>query len=364
LNHQSHTMKSILSACIEKNLSFAIFSYPGTTEIELIIENPTSNHHQQAGFILRPFELSNEHPEVFIPADFHLNSGSDWTKYVVKILALPRIKKSHNAPKIHFTDKDRYLVDLEKGILSMPTLKVDKFIYSRIEKVDTTDDLDRAKLFFQVIENQKTAFVYLVNHPQSGMWMGATPETLTSWKGGTISTMSLAGTQPDLGGLPLWEQKEKEEQDYVTKYIETCFSKNRIPYQTEETKSIKAGPVYHLQNAISSLGKVSFIQALHLTQSMHPTPAICGVPLPRAKNLIRALEKHERAYYTGYLGFINPHKEVQLFVNLRCMQILSNYVALYLGGGITSKSVAEKEWEETVLKSQTLLNELESLSAK
>lgn len=354
-------MHSILTTCMDKNLNFAIFSYPGSTDIELILENPNSIHHEKAGFILRPYELSNDKPEIFIPADLHLKPASDWAKYMCDILNFPANTSSKKEPEIHISNQEDYLLDLQKAIASMPILKVDKFIYSRIESMDITNDLDLAKLFFHMTEKHENAYVYLVNHPQSGMWMGATPETLTSWTGGTVSTMSLAGTQPNHGQPPVWTEKEKEEQKYVTQYVETCFSKNRIPYQTEEIKTVKAGPVFHLQNTITSIGKVSFIQALHLTQSLHPTPAICGIPLPRAKDLIRRLEKHDRSYYTGYLGFIDPHKEVRLFVNLRCMQIFSNYVALYLGGGITSKSVAEKEWEETIFKSHTLLKEIEVL---
>ena len=42
-------------------------------------------------------------------------------------------------------------------------------------------------------------------------------------------------------------------------------------------------------------------------------------------------------------------------MNLRCTEIFANGVKLYVGGGITKDSIPEKEWEETELKSQTLL---------
>ena len=38
------------------------------------------------------------------------------------------------------------------------------------------------------------------------------------------------------------------------------------------------------------------------------------------------------------------------------MKVLENQLILYVGGGITSESVAEDEWEETEIKADTLLS--------
>ena len=45
-------------------------------------------------------------------------------------------------------------------------------------------------------------------------------------------------------------------------------------------------------------------------------------------------------------------------MNIRCMQIFSNEAVIYVGGGITSKSNLEKEWKETELKSQVILESI------
>ena len=55
------------------------------------------------------------------------------------------------------------------------------------------------------------------------------------------------------------------------------------------------------------------------------------------------------------IGKLDPD-EMNIYVNLRCAQIIGDRLFLYLGGGFTADSDPEKEWEETENKSKTLLD--------
>jgi len=79
---------------------------------------------------------------------------------------------------------------------------------------------------------------------------------------------------------------------------------------------------------------------------IHPTPAVCGFPKEKALDLIFDIEKHNREYYSGFMGTVNVENATNLFVNLRCMKILPEKLALFTGGGITGDSIPEKEWEQ------------------
>ena len=79
-----------------------------------------------------------------------------------------------------------------------------------------------------------------------------------------------------------------------------------------------------------------------------------------AKKFISKKENYDRKYYTGYLGPWRLNNDLRLFVNLRCMEVKDDHLVLYAGGGITSKSVPEKEWEETIQKASTLLSVINS----
>ena len=88
--------------------------------------------------------------------------------------------------------------------------------------------------------------------------------------------------------------------------------------------------------------------------SLHPTPAIAGIPLDKSIKFISDIEPHDRSFYSGYLGLIDS-KSCELYVNLRCARISSKEFQAFVGGGITKQSQAMDEYNETQIKSQTIL---------
>jgi isochorismate synthase len=95
-------------------------------------------------------------------------------------------------------------------------------------------------------------------------------------------------------------------------------------------------------------------------RALHPTSAVCGMPLEAALTFLLNNEPYDRRYYTGYLGELNLGTDAQthLYVNLRCMEIKDQMAHIYVGGGITKDSDPELEWQETVAKSETMLHVL------
>jgi isochorismate synthase len=81
------------------------------------------------------------------------------------------------------------------------------------------------------------------------------------------------------------------------------------------------------------------------------------MPLKNSFDFIKEVEGSQRKNYTGFIG-LNFANNQQLFVNLRCMQILKNNFLVYVGAGVTKDSIPENEWFETENKSMTLLKML------
>ena len=191
--------------------------------------------------------------------------------------------------------------------------------------------------------------------------------------------MSLAGTKPYQQGEEVeWGAKELEEQELVTQYIAAALEGKVDNLNTSKVESIKGGNLWHLRTKLTADVKNQSLQ--NIIKVLHPTPAVCGVPKAVTQAFIRKGEDYDRLFYTGYLGELNVRQESlrttrrrntenrayktvkvvsNLYVNLRCMQLVNKKAIIYVGGGITKDSNPEKEWQETVNKSKTMLSILE-----
>ena len=254
--------------------------------------------------------------------------------------------------------KEEYLVQLEQFIKACHG-ELDKVISSRVLSYLTDKQVDIYKLFLVLDKKYPDAFVYLLNIPQKGMWMGATPEILLQKKGEGLETMALAGSRKIKNQQSYWGSKEQEEHNFVIEDIENKLNRLNLDFFRSETKTVQAGEVAHLQTKIN-ISVSSKSTSKQIADTLHPTSAVCGMPQQKALQFILENEKHQRGLYTGYLGIVEKSK-VNLYVNLRCMQVFQKRFDLYIGGGITKDSIAKKEWEETELKSRTLLSVIEKM---
>ncbi len=317
----------------------------------------------RGGFVFSPFDP--ESPSVLYPED------------ASKILEAPcgdypfRTKKDGSSNKLN-----RFLMSVKKGgqeaaaaeserskheELVSETIKyirsgtASKVVISRRERLEV-DQLDPLYVFGSLIDRYPQAFAYLWFHPGIGMWAGASPEMLLSIRGEAFRTMALAGTRVWREGVqPAWGKKEKKEQRLVTEMIQQELGKSLEgvgkPY------SQRAGHLVHLRTDIEGRLRPGTLP-YEIIGKLHPTAAICGMPRKEAREFIDRNEGYSREYYTGYLGelMVTGKKHTNLFVNLRCMKLdpKENEVWIYVGGGITEASQAEREWEETVSKSQVM----------
>lgn len=211
---------------------------------------------------------------------------------------------------------------------------------------------DTLDAFVALCERYPDAMVYLLYREGQTTWMGASPEWLLQRDGSQLRTMSLAGTRPS-GTRGHWGAKEKEEQDLVTQdiaYMLRALGATDLTVDGPHLRS--AGPVEHLCTWIE--GSLPLQAAsLSLAQSLHPTPAVGGLPRARASAFLKAHEGYPRGLYAGFMGWTSG-ATARYYVNLRCMEVGAQAVALYAGGGITAQSDPQREWEETEAKLQTL----------
>ncbi len=330
-----------------ENSEFLIKSFFQKNKQLYVAENYT-----ESGFVMAPFDL-NAQKSPLIPT-----KKSEQINISLHTSDLSFAENQNPLDKnIQETDKQNHLDLVERGIQEIKKGKLKKVVLSR--KINKTIHPDIPAIFKRLLLTYPTAFVYCWYHPEIGLWMGATPETLLKINKENLTTMALASTKPVEGKKPpQWTSKEIQEQQFVTDFITDTLKEEVTQLKVGKVENIRAGKLWHLKCDISAKMK-SPENLKQILKDLHPTPAVCGMPKLASKDFIIDEESYNREFYTGFLGELNLENKSELFVNLRCMQLHSNYCEIYVGGGIVMDSIPESEWEETVNKSQTMLDIVE-----
>ena len=210
-------------------------------------------------------------------------------------------------------------------------------------------------------------FTFMFDLPGSGTFVGATPERLlridddviyTEALAGTISRGAAPGDDRAQGKALLKDPKEQSEHAYVVEFIrkrlEPITSELQIP---AEPTLFYSKDVIHLRTPISARLNLS-ISGLELASRLHPTPAVAGTPTQNATEAILKSEGVDRGWYAGVLGWMDGQGAGDFVVGLRSALIRDRSAYLFAGGGIVAGSIPEKEWEETRLKFQAMLQAL------
>jgi isochorismate synthase len=334
------------TSCFHNQLPFVIYAKPNEAILNGIFQKDAilNEFESQSGFVFASFY--NEINVVFPLSDSEILHEE--ITLAIEESSIQSDNKSDENIKVSFENLVQKAVsEIEKGTF-------EKVVLSR--KIEVSQSVDVIKSYRNLLKKYPTAFRYLWFHPKVGLWMGATPEQLAKIKNNTFETVALAGTQVFSEKI-IWKEKEIVEQQLVTEYI-----KNRTESLVEDLKisdsyTQKAGNLIHLKSDISGKLKQN-ISEIDLISALHPTSAVCGMPLIEARNFILKNEDYNRKYYSGFLGEFQMQDQTNLFVNLRCCEIESQKTFVYIGCGITKDSQAVKEFIETENKSKTILSVL------
>lgn len=258
--------------------------------------------------------------------------------------------------------RNKYIKLFDKTIDAIKKKRAQKIVISRYKDF-VMENFSMEILIKQLFSAYPTAFKYVWYHPKTGIWCGATPETLVQIENDFFKTMAMAGTQPFTNKQPvIWGPKELDEQQLVTDAITTSLQKVTSVLKVSNPHTHRAGSLLHLRTDVTGILKNGKATLTTIAAAVHPTPAVCGSPRKSAKDFILENEGYNREFYTGFLGPIMENgASASLLVNLRCMKIVGNMARLFIGGGITIGSQPNEEWLETQNKMQTMLQVLKPM---
>lgn len=347
--------------------SFALYRFPHENECTLMLSTdrePEVLHSYseltgQAGFVFAPFEISDKYPLLVIKPD------------IVKRIVIedrPNFVSSLLDKKDNTEDREAYSIDFNKFHSNLINGKFLKIVLSRCSEVQNGENIALELLFKHACSLYPRMFISLISAPQCGTWLMATPEVLLESENGKWHTMALAGTTKlnderklsllsdreliaDVSGR--WDNKNKKEQRYVSRYIGEILRHFTDNIDETEPRTVRAGNLFHLVNDFYFTFE-SEHRLGSLINELHPTPAVCGIPKHEAYKFISENESCERGYYSGFAGPLCIEKSTHLYVTLRCMQIRDDKYRLFAGGGLLKDSEEQTEWLETEAKMETM----------
>ena len=363
-------------ACFQNNVPFVSYRIPGKTITRTLLQTNSyprrldslKELNNSSGFVITPFFSKVHNASFILEPDVLIENNEvdpDLIKRLKKISLFNAVEYL-NGKGIHVASENEFIDQVNTIKENIRNGMIRKAVLSRIHTEPKKADFSITQLFNELCDKYPNAFVYLFQIPNAGCWVGATPEPLVLAFGDTIETISLAATQR-IDNKPVgqitWKTKELEEQHIVTEFIEKVLTDfNVVKYEKTGPFTQVAGNIVHLKTRFVFENHYLNSRMGEFIEALHPTPSICGLPKDKAFGLLEKIEPHHREYYTGLLGPVNMNNSTSLYVNLRCMKVLENRFALYLGAGITSGSVPESEWEETNQKKMTLLSVIEKLN--
>ncbi len=199
------------------------------------------------------------------------------------------------------------------------------------------------------------------------IFLGASPEQLAGLRGGAVSALGLAGSArrgrtPEedraLGEALLRDAKERIEHEIVVRALREGVSSLAADLEApNRPELLRLHNIQHLSTEVRARA-LPGVDILDLVERLHPTPAVCGWPAARAREVIARHERLDRGWYAGPVGWMDGAGEGEFAVGLRSALVRGRRAWLFSGAGVTGDSTPEGELAEIELKFRPLTSAL------
>jgi len=258
---------------------------------------------------------------------------------------------------------EHYEAAVARAVEQIRRGELEKVVLAREVDVHAPRAHDPAAVFGVLREAFPACSVFCVGRGEAS-FVAASPELLVRREGHRVSTLALAGSMrrsadpavdDHLGEQLMHSEKDREEHAIVIRRIERTLRPHALwVTATPEPALVKVANIQHLATPIRAQ-LAQPLDAIELLELMHPTPAVGGEPLARARPLIPALEGLDRGWYAGPVGWADATGDGEFCVALRCALLRGTMARCYAGVGVVRDSDPAAELAETEVKLQALL---------
>ncbi|ABX08126.1 isochorismate synthase [Prochlorococcus marinus] len=259
--------------------------------------------------------------------------------------------------------QNNYRLALAKGIDLVNSGELKKLVLAVKESIVLKEPLNPLVVLSNLRIRQQGSCRFLWKRASDESFFGASPERLLSCRNGLIRTDALAGTasKDDDGYDLLRSDKDLREHELVVSSIHNQMIQQGLePYRSRSPRLAKHGHLVHLHTPITAMNKG--LSPLQLADALHPTPAVAGLPRPKAFKWLRTLESFDRGNYAAPIGWIDNLGNAEFRVAIRCAYARGTSLELIAGAGLVKGSVVEKELQEVKLKLGVMADHVSSES--
>lgn len=268
-------------------------------------------------------------------------------------------------------EAERYLGSLDAALTALGEdgAELEKVVLARAERYAVADELDVDGLYGTIREAYPNGNNFCVRdlQQQHAYHLGSSPELFLRRRGNRIVLHPLAGTLPKDPSLSDEQDRDRAHRlldtpkfrsehaylvDFMRERLQPWCSQLVVP---SEPGLVSAPNVWHLGTFIEGALRRDQTTFSELVESLHPSPAVCGVPRDAANAFI-AEHEGQRGYYAGLVGWFDGPRDCEFYMALRSMgaDVARGHVELRAGGGIVRGSSIPMEFGEVGAKMSTM----------
>ena len=256
---------------------------------------------------------------------------------------------------------DSYVKIVAEAVSHIESTDMMKVVLARQLVVDHAPDLGVFLAALRARFETCATFAFGSDH---GVFCGTTPERLVRVNGVEVLTAAVAGTAP-CGADAIQDEviadrlrhdpKEIEEHGYVVSEIRRQLEASGCVLDDVVATDVMRLPgIQHLFTPLTATAPVG-TNVLDVVGSLHPTPAVGGLPSTEALRWIAEREPMSRGWYAAPVGYCDLAGNGEFRVGLRSGLLEPEQSRLFVGAGVVGASSPERELEETSLKLGALL---------
>lgn len=199
--------------------------------------------------------------------------------------------------------------------------------------------------------------------------IGSSPEVLIRKDDTTVETYPIAGTRPrgknDAEDRALEADLRADAKECAEHIMLVDLGRNDLGRVCEPGSVavenlmtiVRYSHVMHLASRVRGNVRAEK-RCVDLFQAAFPAGTVSGAPKIRAMAIIEELENMRRGFYAGGVGYFDFSGRMDFCITIRTMMATSDRIYFQAGAGIVADSDPSYEYNETLNKSQALVDAL------